>query len=206
MPLMFEQQAKESDKAFAAFSMYLSLGPQRSTRTVATKLAKSEQLIRRWCARHAWPARVAAHAAHLATLEREATEALVRVKAAEWLKRDETLREQEWETRAEAVALAREAIARWKANENRCGSLEGIARLLELGSTLGHRATGTPLERVEVTGEDGGPIRVEFEAALRKVYGQAEPAPHIVDVEAVPVVAVPRECERELPVRGGDAP
>jgi hypothetical protein len=37
------------------------------------------------------------------------------------------------------------------------------------------------MERVEVTGEDGGPIRVEFEAALRKVYGP------VVDVEAEPV-------------------
>jgi hypothetical protein len=178
---MFEQQPKESDKAFAAFGLYLSLGPERSTAAVAKKLAKSGHLIRRWSARHDWAARVAAYAAHLAGAEREATAALVRAKAAEWLKRDEALREQEWETRAEAVALAREAIARWKANDKRCGSLEGIARLLELGSTLGHRATGTPLERVEVTGEDGGPIRVEFEAALRKVYGP------VVDVEAVPV-------------------
>jgi hypothetical protein len=144
-------------------------------------LGKSVVLLQRWSRRWDWAGRVAAYAAHLAAAEREATAALVRAKAAEWLKRDEALREQEWETRAEAVALRREAIARWKANGNRCGSLEGIARLLELGSTLGHRATGTPLERVEVTGENGGPIRVEFEAALRKVYGP------VVDVEAVPV-------------------
>ena len=204
MPLSFEQQPKESARAFAAFSLYLSLGPERSTRTVAAKLAKSEQLIRRWCARHDWPARVTAHAGHLAAVEREAAEALVRGKAAEWVKREEELRTQEWETRAEAVELAREAISRWKNTPNRCGSLEGIARLLDLASTLGHRATGTPMERVEVTGEDGGPIRVEFEAALRKVYGS------VVDVEATPVPATqieapPGECERE-PRSGGDAP
>jgi hypothetical protein len=179
--LAFEQQHKESAKAFAAFSLYLSLGPDRSLAAVGRKLGKSVVLLQRWSRRWDWAGRVAAYAAHLAAAEREATAALVRAKAAEWLKRDEALREQEWETRAEAVALRREAIARWKANGNRCGSLEGIARLLELGSTLGHRATGTPLERVEVTGENGGPIRVEFEAALRKVYGP------VVDVEAVPV-------------------
>jgi hypothetical protein len=185
--LAFEQQHNESAKAFAAFSLYLSLGPDRSLAAVGRKLGKSVVLLQRWSRRWDWAGRVAAYAAHLAAAEREATAALVRAKAAEWLKRDEALREQEWETRAEAVALAREAIARWKANGNRCGSLEGIARLLELGSTLGHRATGTPLERVEVTGENGGPIRVEFEAALRKVYGP------VVDVEAVPVA--PKEIK-----------
>ena len=31
MPLPFEQQPRESAKAFAAFSLYLSLGAERST-------------------------------------------------------------------------------------------------------------------------------------------------------------------------------
>ena len=31
MPLPFEKQPRESDKAFAAFSLYLSLGAERST-------------------------------------------------------------------------------------------------------------------------------------------------------------------------------
>jgi hypothetical protein len=37
--LPFEQQPKESNKAFAAFSLYLSLGPDRSTAAVAAGLA-----------------------------------------------------------------------------------------------------------------------------------------------------------------------
>ena len=41
MPLMFEQHSKESAKAFAAFSIYLNLGPQRSVRLVGEKLGKS---------------------------------------------------------------------------------------------------------------------------------------------------------------------
>jgi hypothetical protein len=93
--LAFEQQAKESDKAFAAFSLYLSLGPQRSLVAVAQKLSKSPPLLKRWSARFDWPARVAAHSSHLATVEREATEALTRAKAAGWVQRQETHREDE---------------------------------------------------------------------------------------------------------------
>jgi len=58
------------------------------------------------------------------------------------------------------------------AKEERCGTLEGYARLLELASTLGHRACEKDLavgHRVEVTGADGGPIRLELEAALKKL-------------------------------------
>ena len=45
-----------------------------------------------------------------------------------------------------------------------------------------------------MTGEDGGPIRVELEAALKKVYGD------IVDVAAVASPSVP------LPEGEGSAP
>jgi hypothetical protein len=179
--LAFEQQAKESERAFSAFSLYLSLGPERSLVVVARKLAKSHTLIARWSAKFDWPARVAAHAAHLATVEREATEALARGKAAGWLTRQVEHREEEWKVRGEALETAREALRRWRSRPDRCGSLEGIARLLELASKLGRLASGLATETVEHTGEDGGPIRVEFEAALRKVYGP------VVDVEVVPV-------------------
>ena len=82
MPLPFEQQPRESAKAFAAFSLYLSLGAERSTAAVAKELAKSEQLVRRWSAKFGWTDRVAAHAAHLAVIERGAIEAAARGKAA----------------------------------------------------------------------------------------------------------------------------
>ena len=67
MPLMFEQQPRESNKAFAAFSLYLSLGAERSTREVGKRLGKSEGLIERWAAKFDWRNRVAAHGAYLAT-------------------------------------------------------------------------------------------------------------------------------------------
>ena len=89
MPLPFEQLPKESAKAFAAFSVYLSLGPERSIRAVGEKLGKSEGLLERWSRKFDWPARVQAYAANLAVLEREATEALARTSAAQWLTRRE---------------------------------------------------------------------------------------------------------------------
>jgi hypothetical protein len=185
MALPFEQQTNESNKAFAAFSLYLSLGPQRSTEAVAKKLAKSEQLIRRWSARWDWTARVQAHGAHMAAVEREAAEALMRAKGVDWVQRQEEHRAEEWKARGRVLELARVAIERWLANEARCGSLEGIARLLDLASKLGRLASGMPTDRTEVTGEGGGPIMIEFEAALKKVYGKRNAV--VIDVEVKPV-------------------
>ena len=173
MAMEFEQLPRESAKAFAAFSIYLNMGPERrSTQAVAKQLAKSEQLIRRWSARHGWTARVQAHAAHLATVERQATEVLARTKAAEWLQRQCEQRELEWRLRDELVEAGREALRRWKANANRCGSLEGIARMVELASKLGRLSSGMPANHTETKTEVAVTLDVEWELALKKVYGE----------------------------------
>ncbi len=180
MSLPFEQQPKESAKAFAAFSIYLNLGPERSLAVVARKLAKSEQLLKRWSARFDWTSRVQAHAAHLAILEREATEVLARGKAAEWLKRQTEVREREWRLHEKCIAAAEKALAAFMEREKVYANLGDIARILEVASKLGRLASGMATDKTEITGEDGGPIQIELTAALNKIYGPA------VDVEEAP--------------------
>jgi hypothetical protein len=187
MAMAFEQQPSESDKAFAAFGVYLSLGPQRGLREVARKLDKSLTVVGKWSSKFDWPGRVAAHGAHLAIVEREVAEAVVRAKGVDWAERYAELRESEWKARAELVDLAWEVIRRWRSKPERVGSLEGLARLLDLMSTLGRRACEVATERKEVTGADGGPIRIEIEAALDKIYGKPLPG-EVVDVQAAPVL------------------
>src|ERR1043165_3747385 len=180
MPLMFEQQPKESDKAFAAFVLYLSLGSERSLEAVATKLQKSMCLMGRWSSRWRWSERVQSHGAHLAVVEREATEALTRGKAAKWFKRQEEHRDEEWALRGELIVAGRKVLKRFT-EDGRGATLGDVARALDLASKLGRLASGMATDKTEVTGEDGGPIQVELSAALRKVYGE------VVDVEATPV-------------------
>jgi hypothetical protein len=121
-------------------------------------------------------------------VEREAAEALSRAKGVDWVMRHEEQREKEWALRCRLVELAETAIERWLADPKKCGSLEGIARLLDLASKLGRLASGMPTDRTEVTAEVRGEIDVEWEIALKRVYGVAEPpglVPGIVvDVEA----------------------
>ena len=186
MGLEFEQLPKESAKAFAAFSLYLGLGPERSVVQVAKKLQKSEGLLRRWATRFDWAGRVAAYDAHMAEMTREAAGALVAAEAAKWLAREKELRDQTWDLRAKGIAVLEASIKRFLDDPRRCSTAGDIARLLDVVSILGHRATGTPLERVEVTGADGGPIRLEFEAAVERVYGK-----QVVEAEVISETLTP---------------
>lgn len=185
---MFEQQPRESHKAFAAFKVYLELGPQRSLVAVAAKVGKYRTLIERWSAKFDWPARVQAHAASLALIEREAIEGLAVQKAVDWNKVHEAVKIAEWQRHKKLIALADEMLARWEKNEAKCGTLEGIARVLELATKLGRLAAGMPTEVKEVSTTLTATIDVDWDIAIRKAYGVAAPpadAPAVVDVEVV---------------------
>ena len=186
----FEQQPRESAKAFAAFSLYLSLGAERSTREVGKKLGKSEGLIERWAAKFDWRSRVAAHATHLAVVERGAIEATARGKAAEWEKRETQLRETEWSMHEAAIAAAKRGLAAYMDKDKVYANLADIARMLEIASKLGRQATGLDKSNGE-TADEPQTLRVEVTVALEKIYGDAEVAapPAIVDVQTVPVLA-----------------
>ena len=186
MPQLFEKHDRESDKAFAAFSLYLSLGPQRSLAEVAQKLHKSVTMLGRWSAKFDWPARVAAHAAHLAIVEREAIEAEARGKAAEWSSREQKLRETEWAMHEAAIAAAKKGLAAYMEKDKVYANLADIARMLEIASKLGRLATGLG-DGEHRKGDDLPAERVEVTVALEKIYGQAIPG-EIVDVEAMPVL------------------
>jgi len=190
MPLMFEQQPRESAKAFAAFSLYLSLGPERSLAEVAQRLRKSVTMLGRWSAKFDWPARVAAYAAHLAVVEREAIEAVARAKGPQWEAREQQLRETEWAMHERAIEAAKRGLDEYMKREKVYANLADIARMLEIASKLGRLATGLGTDGERRNGDDLPTVRVEVTVALEKIYGEPLPGevavpPPIVDVEEV---------------------
>ncbi len=182
----FDRLPREGVKAFTAFRAYLDLGPQRSLAAVAAKLGKCKFLMERWSRRHNWSGRIAAHVSYIAQVEREAIQSLAREKAIEWEKVHEDQRIAEWECRNRALKLANLAISRWEKADGRAGTLEGIARLLELASKLGRLASGMPVDGGAGEEQDGPAVRVEVTLALDKVYGEPLPG-EVVEVESLPV-------------------
>ena len=183
--MAYEQQAREHNKAFAAFKTYLELGAQRSLATVAVQHGKSKTMIERWSRRFDWPARVQAYVEHLATVERQAIEGLALEKAVEWSKVHEAVKIAEWQRHKKLIALADEMLARWEKNKAKCGTLEGIARVLELASKLARLASGMPTEVKEVNTTMKATIDVDWEIAIRKAYGVVDKPATVVEVEEV---------------------
>ena len=130
MPLHFEQQPKESSKAFAAFQVYLSLGPQRSLAAVGQKLGKSGTVIERWSSKFDWVSRVQAHAAHLAEVERKAIEGRVIEKAVDWKGMEESVRRDAWKKSEKLVEMADKFIERWE-NSGRVPGFESVVKCME---------------------------------------------------------------------------
>ena len=190
MPELYEQQNREHNKAFAAFKTYLELGAQRSLATVAEKHGKSKTMIERWSRRFDWPARVQAHAAHLALVERQAIEGLALEKAIEWDKVHEAVKIAEWQRHKKLIALADEMLSRWEKNKAKCGTLEGIARVLELATKLARLAAGMPTEVTEVNTTMKATIDVDWEIAIRKAYGPKPAAGAVVEVEEAGKAAI----------------
>lgn len=94
---IYEHLPGESGVAYAAFKAYLELGDERSLTKVAAVVKKSIPLMNRWSARWKWKNRVQAWNNKIARdrldVQRRAQEA----KAAEWLEREQKLREDEWQ-------------------------------------------------------------------------------------------------------------
>ena len=74
----WERQKGESPQAFAAFLIYLELGPKRSLHMVGQQLGKSRGLMERWSSANHWVERCRAWDNHLQQEARRAAVAEVR--------------------------------------------------------------------------------------------------------------------------------
>jgi len=187
MPLMFEQLPKESHKAFAAFKAYLDMGPERSLALVATKLGKSKVLMERWSRKHDWCNRVSAHAGYVAERERLAIESVAREKAVEWANMTEPVRRKAWQEGMDMLNLTADLKQRWRESD-RVPGFDSVVHGVDLGVKLLQFAAGIPSEIKQVNTTIRAKLDVDWENALRKVFGPPPPPPGaIVDVEALPV-------------------
>jgi hypothetical protein len=150
---------------YAVFLEYWRHGTTVRQRILAEKLGISPSRFSRLKRRWRWEERIMAHQSSIPVLP-DIPE--------EWLARREDTRQAEWDEHLETMEAAREALARWRASD-KIPSFAEIAKMIDLSSRLARLATGMPLHHAQLTGQNGGPIRIEFEAALKRVYGEPEP-------------------------------
>lgn len=191
VPAPQERRPEETAKAFAAFVEYLRLGPQRSQEQAAANLRKSVGTLRKWAERHGWVARAAEYDALCVEQEMAVQEVLRKSRAVDWVKRQDALKEAEWDIAERCIAKARELLGRpdvkWSGGD--------IAKLLDVASKLARLATGMETDRRELTGKDGGPVKVEVDVAplIKRVYGAS--AASVEEPKAIEVPSEARQLE-----------
>ena len=170
--LPFERQPRESARAFEAFSCYLKLGPQRSLAAVGQQLGKSKVVMERWSSKFDWVSRVQAHGAHLAEIERKAIEARAIARSVEWEKVHESVKRDAWKKADKLIEIADRFIERWE-NSSRVPGMESVVKCMELAFKLKQFAAGMPSEIKEVNTTVSGTVELDWEVALKKIYGAA---------------------------------
>jgi hypothetical protein len=148
----------ETEKEYEWLLVYWREGASRSLRDMAAREGTNWSTFCRVRKRNEWDARVQA-----------AIEEPPEVKQ-RWLERREQLREAEWKLHEECLEAGREALRNWR-ESGKTATLGDLVKMLEFGAKLARQAAGMPDNQTMITGEDGEPIRVQFEAALAQAYG-----------------------------------
>jgi hypothetical protein len=166
----WEQQPRESSRAFGAFCIYRDLGPRRSLRAAAAAFygrttATLERQVDKWSRAFRWVERASAWDRHLDAEARQAQE--------------QARREMVERHVREARALQAKALERLRAL---CPEELGPADLLRFiveAAKLERLALGEPdaVQRHELTGRGGGALHFSLEDAVAAVL-ELEEAEH----------------------------
>lgn len=160
----WERQPSDTEKSWEAFQVYRDMGRSRSLRNVAQKLAKSEQLIKRWSSEHGWVERCESYDADQDEQRKERLEQRrleVEERSLNWYARvaagiEKKLTDYE---RTEWAGVAPTLIA-------------DMVAVMQKATDEGRRAVGLPHRitenKTEVTGKDGGPIALTWEDMFRR--------------------------------------
>jgi hypothetical protein len=185
LPEKWDKGGRETDKSFAAFTLYLQLGENRTAKAAAESAGRSVSLFARWSRKFNWIERAAAYDAHQDLIRKRALEQAAVRSGVDWAIRGHHHREDEWALRAELVLACRTCLAKFR-DGSRGATLGDIARALDQASKLGRLASGLDLEKpMEETGP-GESVLKEIENVLDQVFSDDAKAAVVLDVEAVP--------------------
>lgn len=173
---MLPKHPRETDKAFAAFQVFIALGRDRTLQPVMKKVGKSIALIQRWSRKHQWFARAREHDAALEKAMWEAEQKNLAKTANSWAGRMEQNRQEAWSfsqaLKAKAKALLEWPIATTKTKDGLTTitparwTFADAARMIDVAQKLGNLAVGAPTEHHEVTGPNGGPVALAAPAVV----------------------------------------
>jgi hypothetical protein len=137
----------ESAKAYQAFEVYRDMGADRTLERLGRHYGKTTGAMELWSARYDWQARV------------RAFDEAAAAKAADRALEDAATVRARQAQHAKAIQLR--AMQKIAAMDPGDMSMAEATRAWQVGAEAERKALGIP-EKVEVTGDDGGPLRILF--------------------------------------------
>lgn len=137
----------ESAKAYQAFEVYRDMGADRTLERLGRHYGKTTGAMELWSARYDWQARV------------RAFDEAAAAKASERALEDAAAVRSRQAQHAKAIQLR--AMQKIAAMDPGDMSMSEATRAWQVGAEAERKALGIP-EKVEVTGDDGGPLRIVF--------------------------------------------
>lgn len=150
-PISFERLPGESAKAFAAFMVYLKLGPERSNTKTSRKHRKAIALINTWSSKWQWVERAAAFDEHFAKIEQAALEERARQDAEKWAIRLNRHRERRFQIGTMMLDRAEQLL-----KGRRRFDPAAADRLAKVGDALIGLSVGAPTASLAVGGTAEG--------------------------------------------------
>jgi hypothetical protein len=149
---LWERLDGETARAFATFTTYRDMGPERSQAKVVQESGKNPALIQRWSVQHHWVNRADAYDRFLDE---------------EWVKTRAARLRQSAERNADladaAIEKLADAIAKFKPKDM---TPSAVARLMNATVRMQQLALGGSTHQVAVTGANGGALTVERREAI----------------------------------------
>jgi hypothetical protein len=142
---------------------------------VAELLGERHDTVRAWASKYRWSERINSFNAGLLEQQAEAEATARRQQAADWSRRTNEYREQEWDAAQKLLAAAQCYLESFGDQAVEKMTLAQVSRALQISSSMARQAlSGTHAPDAPAS----TPIQDELLAALKKAYGPPQPSPH----------------------------
>lgn len=174
----FPRLPGETPRAFGAFRVFFTLGHGRSLAAAAEQLGEKLGTVKTWSAKFHWSQRIQSFDSGLLEQQAVAEAAVRRQHAADWARRTQEYREQEWEAAQKLLGAAQCFLESFGEREVERMTLAQVARALHIASRIARQALSGGLTD---EGPALAPLQAELAAALNKAYALPAETTHPPD-------------------------
>ncbi len=181
---LFPRHVGETPRAFSAFCAFFQLGQTRSVQAVADQLGENPGTVRNWSAKFDWSGRIQTYNAGLLETGARAQATLQLRQAADWHRRLDLFREQEWDAAQKLIVAAQCFLESFGDDDLHRMNLAQVSRALKISSVIARSAIAGA--ELPASPDAESPLQQQLLNAVKRLYGPDSSAAAPVASPSVP--------------------